>query len=166
MASVTKDILGHDSTFGGAFQAGKTVFTFSGAGQAGAGDLGTGLLVQDLQAQYAITVNKVWELGVGSRCYYIIGHPQGTLSMGRIVGPAPINAAFIARFTDACQVGKNVIGVATNVGFCGQDGTSVKDNGGVNFLNCLITAIGLRISASDMIVAEQLQIMFNSMTAK
>jgi hypothetical protein len=165
MASVTKDILGHDSTFGGAFQANKTLFTFAGGTTAGSSDIGSGLLVQDLQAQYSITVNKIWELGVGNRCYYMIGHPQGMLSMGRIIGPAPINAAFIEKFTDACAVGRNVIGIQTNAGFCGTDG-STTSTGGVNFMNCLITAIGLRISASDMIIAEQLQIMFNSMTSK
>jgi hypothetical protein len=156
------DILNQESTFGGAFQANKTLFTFSGGAQ---GDLGTGLLVQDLQAQYAVAVNKVWELGIGNRCYYIIGHPQGQLSLGRIVGPAPVSTAFITRFTDACKVGQNVITITTNSGFCGIDGKTTNDTNKIDFNNCLVTSIGLRVSSQDMIIAQQIAIMFNSMSA-
>src|SRR5262245_43751900 len=61
-----------------------------------------GFLVQNVQFNFAQQVTLLYEVG-SNYLYYVGGRAQGTASLGRIVGPAPLTAGLISRFNDICN---------------------------------------------------------------
>jgi hypothetical protein len=155
------DVLGYEGEkFGGAFKAWKTRVHFTGGGQKAT----AGMLVQDFQSQYAMSINRIWELASDPRTYYIIGRPQGQFNMGRLAGPEPLISTFISTFTDACNAAKNIITVDGEPGFCDENGAVV--HGGrrkLKFTSCLLSSVGFRINSGDMMMAQQLGGIFHGM---
>jgi hypothetical protein len=164
------DIFGRASQeFGGAMAADAVKLTFSGggAGAAGTGLFGAGMLAQQLQMQYQQQVTRIYEIG-SNFTYFVVGRTQGQLSMNRIIGPTAISSEFYKRYGDACKAEQN------NLTFTGAAGcTSSGVLGGGRFApsgdstftvkHALINSIGINVSAQDMVINEQVAMMFNSL---
>lgn len=152
-----------NDAYGGSFAADGAAITFPQFGGVGAGG-GVGLLVQNISVQYSQMITKIYELGT-KNCYYIGGRSQGSMSMSRIIGPRPIQLDFYQKFGDVCDAATNNIDISVRTG-CPTGGTQ---EGAVrpsvySCKFCVIMTIGMSVAAQDMVINEQLQMMFGSMT--
>jgi len=142
-------------SFGGAFSADAATITFPKAfGAAGADP---GLLVQQMRADYRQQVTRLYELG-SPRIYYVGGRTDGTATVQRIVGPRNIAAAFYERYGDVCNAKNNVIDVRMSMG-CGD---TVLGGSGYQAKYVVITQVGLSMTAENMLISENLQMMFSA----
>lgn len=113
-----------------------------------------GLLLQNLQFNFAQAVSTLYELG-SSDVYYVIGRAQGTAGISRVVGPSQLNLAFLERFGDGCRAPTNQITVGAKAG-C----TNNLGGGTYRLDGCLITSMGASMGAQDMLINEQIQMQF------
>ncbi len=155
-------------TFGGGFAADAANIFFGAVGPLAAGVLnavnaGVGLLTQNINIQYQQPINRIFEIG-GPFEYFVAGRPQGTMTLGRIVGPRAVTTAFYTTFGNVC------LGPLTQMIFAGASGcASLPTLGGRNGFEfgingALLQSIGISVSAQDMVINEQLQFMFISLT--
>jgi len=141
-------------SFGGAFAADAATITFPKAfGAAGADP---GLLVQNMTATYQQSVTRLYELG-SPRVYYVGGRTAGQATVARVVGPRNIAAAFYERYGDVCNAKNNVIDVRMSTGCGGAVGGA-----GYQAKYVVITSVGLSMKASDMLISENLQMLFSA----
>jgi hypothetical protein len=152
--------------FGGSFSSDSAFITFPnvvGLDGAFAGDFG--LLVQRLTTTYQQQVTRLYEVGTPA-IYYVGGRTAGDSSIDRIVGPRKVQPIFYRKFGDVCQALSNTLDFAIQTG-CGP-GQATSAAGGLSgrasytAYFCVITAIGLGIQASDMLINENLRLMFSS----
>lgn len=159
------DIFGRAAQeFGGAMAADAVSMTFSGGADT---LLDKGMLAQQLQMQYQQQVTRIYEIG-SNLTYFVVGRTAGQLSMARIIGPKAITAAFYARYGDACKADKNTLtfsGAAgcTVSGVIGNGIVPANDKSRFTVKHVLINSIGISVNASDMVINEQLAMMFNSL---
>ena len=94
------DVLGRrPSQLGGAFTADNALLF--GGGLLGANGP-AGSLVQSFQATYQQQVNQIFEVGSAYR-YYVVGRTQGTMTLGRIVGPISVQTDLLQKLGDVCS---------------------------------------------------------------
>lgn len=144
--------------FGGAFASDLATITFPGLGDAAGADYG--LLIQRMQTSYQQQVTRLYEVGKPA-VYYVGGRTSGDITVDRVIGPRSISSAFYTKFGDVCQAASNSLNfsVQTNC-------TNTDDNpsGWASYTAffCVITAISLGVQAADMLINENLRIMFSS----
>lgn len=161
--------------FNGSFAADGAAITFpqlgKGAAVAGAGLAaaaavgGAGLMTQNLNIQYSQVITKVYELGTNNT-YYIGGRSQGGMGLSRIIGPRPIQLAFYQKFGDVCDAATNTIELTVKAGCLTKDGAGREQNNGKSSYEaryCVIQSIAMSVAAMDMVINEQLQLMFGSL---
>ena len=150
--------------FGGSFASDQAVITFpnvQGLGGAFAADFG--LLVQRLQTAYQQNVTRLYEVGRPA-IYYVGGRTNGDTTIDRVVGPRTIQDVFYRKFGDVCQALSNTLDFSIRTGCEGASGAAFDQQGVVSYTAffCVITSIGLGIQAADVIINENLRIMFSS----
>ena len=138
----------------GAFAADSAKLTFPALLGGGAD---TGLLVQSMKASYSQQVTRLFEVG-SPAIYYVGGRTQGQASIARVVGPTKLAAAFYETYGDVCNASSNQLhfSLSTN---CGANA------GGRASYTCfyvVITQIGVSIASADMLINEQVEMMFSS----
>jgi hypothetical protein len=155
---MAQDIFGRvPLQFAGAFVADGAVATFGGL--AGGG---VGLLCQQLSFNYSQSVTRLYEIG-SNLAYYVVGRTQGSASASRVLGPRPVSTAFYRAYGNPCN--NNTITFRAGVG-CGPGAVGTGPGaGGSSSLTFVLTgvvlmSIAISVSAQDMIVNEQLQMMF------
>lgn len=164
------DIYGRSgSQFNGAFAADAARIVFGGGGGTGGLDAGVGLLTQQVNIGYTQQVSRLYEVGTNFT-YLIAGRTQGQASLGRVLGPRPIQVAFYSAYGNVCNAGRNVLNFQCDTGCPSGDQTRagvIAPTGGLTggayaftLANCVIVNIGMSVAAQDMIVNEQLQLMF------
>lgn len=154
--------------FGGSFASDLATITFpnvTGLGGTFAADFG--LLIQRMQTVYQQQVTRLYEVGRPA-IYYVGGRTNGDITIDRVVGPRTIQEVFYRKFGDVCQALTNTLDFEIATG-CGEFGTI---DGGAEGFNegyasyasffCVITSIGLGVQAADMLINENLRIMFSS----
>ena len=142
-------------SFGSSFAADAATLTFPAVGATG-GDADVGLLVQNLNMSYTQNVTRLYEVGQPT-IYYVGGRTQGQSAIGRVVGPRSISAQFYRKYGDICEAANNSLNFAISTG-C--------DNGARVAYTCLfvvITTIGISVAAADMLINEQVQMIFSSL---
>lgn len=144
-------------TFGGSFAADQAKITFPALINGVGAD--AGLLIQNMTASYTQQVTRLFEVG-SPAIYYVGGRTAGQASVARIIGPKKIAQEFYSTYGDVCRARTNTLhfSVATgcdvnSVGFARASYTA-------HFV--VITTIGVSIGAADMLINEQLQMMFSS----
>jgi len=159
------DILGRvPLMFGGAFIADGAVATFGGL--AGGG---VGLLCQQLSFSYQQSVVRLYEIG-SNLAFYIVGRTQGSAQAARVLGPRPVSLAFYTAYGNPCN--NNVITFKAGVG-CGSNVTSTGPGVGGNgytqitltLTGVVLMSISMSVAAQDMIINEQLQMMYIALMA-
>jgi hypothetical protein len=159
MSAIKTDIFGRlPLEFGGAFAADAAVCAFGGQGIAG----GVGLLTQQLSFQYQQQITRLYEVG-SRKTFYVAGRSQGNANIARVLGPRPVSAAFYALYGDVCNAANNtlVFGLATGCELPGDLGAQVA----FTLLGCVITSIGITVAAENMIVNENLTLMYVALLA-
>lgn len=113
-----------------------------------------GLLVQSLQVNYQQDVTRLYELG-SPKIYFVRGRSQGQVAMGKIVGATGPSKACILQYGDVCNIRNNNLGIDFSQGCSTTGGKSrIAMNG------CVITSIAYSVSTPDMIVNENITMLF------
>jgi len=153
--------------FGGSFAADLATITFPNVlGINGTYTADFGLLIQQMQTTYQQQVTRLYEVGRPA-IYYVGGRTSGDITINRVVGPRTIQAAFYQKFGDVCQALSNTMDFEIETG-CGDQGTTVVPvetfQGFASYTAyfCVITSIGLGVQADNMLINENLKIMFSS----
>jgi hypothetical protein len=145
------DIYGREQVpVGGVFISESALMTLSGAGE-----LGLAALVQQVYASYQQNFSMLFELG-SNTIYPVLGRPQGQLTIGRIVGSGGFSAAFF----DACQGGQTVSFSAKQGACNGLEGSTVA----ATLHGVFVTNYGIEMNVSDLMVKENVQAVFTSMS--
>lgn len=130
-------------TYNGGFRADQLRLTFAGLDVAG-------FLVQNVQFQYTQQITMLYEIG-SSNVYYVGGRAQGSATLARVVGPAPLGAQFLRQFNDLCS--------PQDINFDASNGCR---GGGVNYTleDAVLTTVSVSVQAQDVVINEQLQFIF------
>lgn len=135
----------------------------------GGNTFGVGMLTQNIQINYQQQINRLYEVGSNST-YFVGGRTQGQLAIGRVIGPRGVQVAFYTKYGNMCNARDNTINFSSS-GDC-STGASVAsgsigaaDGTGAKYTMkfCVITNIGISVGAQDMIVNENLQLLFVSL---
>jgi hypothetical protein len=145
------DVFGREQVpVGGIFVSERALMTISGAGE-----LGVAALVQNVSATYQQQFTMLFELG-SNTIYPIMGRPQGTLTIGRIVG----SGSFSDEFFNTCD-GGSTISFQASQGTCnGLEGSKVA----ATMSGVFVTQYGIEMSTQDLMVRENVQATFTSMS--
>lgn len=144
--------------YGGSFSADQARLTFpaliSGLGSE------SGLLVQQMQVNYQQQVTRLYEVG-SPRIYYVGGRTQGSAGLGRVVGPKKIAREFYRTYGDVCRARTNTLQFSVETGCDAEAAADSRVSIVCHFV--VITGVGFNVGAADMLINEQLQMMFSSM---
>ena len=146
------DIFNHQVAYGGAFSADAAMITF--------GNFGAGLLTQELQYQYQQKVSRIYELG--TRLVYLVsGRAMGQASISRVLGPKTLNVAFYQQFGSVCNAAYNNLSFSAVTG-CSVATATQQHEIGLN--NCVLEGVGGRVQSEDMLLFENLQMLYLCLT--
>lgn len=147
------DIFGRADQFGATLSADATKVTFN--------NFRKGFLVQQIQLTYSQNVTRIFELSSNSQ-YYVVGRPQGNVTLNRVVGPGVVGTAFINQFADACNAPSNTISFTSESG-CSTG--SVSTGPTYTMHNALITSMGVQVASNNMLINENFQMIFAGLEA-
>lgn len=146
--------------YGGAFSADAARVTFSSdPGLLGTSG-GVGMLTQQLSFNYQQQITRIYELG-SNLSFYVAGRTQGNLSIGRVIGPRPVAVAFYQKYGNVCNAATNHLDIEMSTG-CRQIGDFAQQYR-FSLKFCVISSIGVSVASQDMLINEQLQVMFASL---
>lgn len=140
--------------FGGSFSADQASVTFPALAGGGAD---AGLLMQNMQVNYTQQITRLYELS-SPAIYYVGGRTAGQASVGRVIGPRKIAAAFYQTYGDVCNAASNTLHFAMVTGCGAASGSRAAYT--AHFV--VIQSVGLSVGAQDMLINEQLAMMFSS----
>ncbi len=141
--------------YGGSFTADQAKVTFPALTGGGAE---AGLLMQNLQVSYVQNLVRLYELS-SPAVYYVAGRTSGQASAGRVVGPRKIAGAFYKTYGDVCNAKTNTLHFSMSAG-CG-DGATSRSSFTCHFV--VIQSVGFSVGAADMLINEQIGMIFSSM---
>lgn len=144
------DVFSRDVSYGGSFSADGCRVTFS--------DFGAGLLVQTLTYQYQQQISRLYEVG-SPYLYLIAGRTQGRVGMSRVIGPKRIMPAFYAKYGDVCKAGDNNLKIGAKTG-CHGGASDTGAEQKILLRNCVISQLGGSVNANDVLITENLDMMF------
>lgn len=149
------DIFGRaPSPFAGAFSADSSTLSLAGIDQALS-------LVQQLSINYTQPVNTLFEIGSNNR-YYVVGRTTGQMQMGRIIGPTVVSTALLQRLGNVCSAGNRDLTMTLGNSACTGTGTGKSVT--LMAKACVATMIGYSMQSQDMLINEQLQIIFGELS--
>lgn len=165
------DLFGRLSdAYGGAFAADAARITFAQdpgllgtAGAVGDANGGVGMLTQQLSFNYQQQITRIYEIGT-NYSFYVAGRTQGNLSIGRVIGPRPVAVAFYKKYGSVCDAATNHLDIEMATG-CRAIG-DYNQSYSFSMKFCVIMSIGVSVAAQDMMINEQLQVMFASLGMK
>lgn len=143
--------------FMGSFASDAARVAFAGGGTDGV--VGVGLLTQSLSCNYTQAITRLYEIGTNFT-YLVAGRTQGQISLGRVLGPRPVQAAFYAKYGNVCNAATNNLNFEATAGCNGVGATGTFTFG---IKNAVINSIGFSVAAQDMVINEQLAMMFVSL---
>ena len=119
-------------------------------------------------------VQRIYEIGSNS-VFLVAGRTQGQASIHRVMGPNAVAIAFYATFGNVCNASTNNINFTAQAR-CGTGNITTGDYGptqslgssntgsgaGVNIglYSCVIQSYGGGIQAQEMVVNEQIQLLY------
>jgi hypothetical protein len=143
------DIFSRTVGYGGAFSADGAVITFGSY-------LGAGMLAQSIQWSYMQDVKRIYEIG-SNNVFLVAGRTVGQASVQRVMGPTVLATTFYSTFGNVCNAASNSI-VFSALAKCGVGGSGTSVN--VGLYNCVIQSYGGGVAAQDMVVNEQISMLF------
>lgn len=159
--------------FGGAFAADSACINLGINCEDGSGNPVeiNGLLTQQLQIQYQQQITRLYEVG-SQKTYYVAGRPQGTATLARVLGPNNIVTLLYSCLGDVCNADRNDMCFCVEAGClsrpegaldCAGDSVDGVDGMSICLKNVVMQSIGFAIQAQDMIINENLSLMFTAM---
>ena len=150
------DIYSRSVSYGGAFSADGAVITFGG-------NLGVGMLAQSINWSYVQNVQRIYEVG-STAVYLVAGRTQGQASINRIMSPSAIATPFYSSFGNVCNASGNNITFSPAASCGGLRGNNLGTANNITLYSCVIQSYGGGIQAEQMVVNEQVQMLFIYMT--
>lgn len=144
-------------SFGGSFAADQGKITFPQL--IGGQGADAGLLIQNMNASYTQQVTRLFEVG-SPNIYYVGGRTSGQANIARVVGPRKIAREFYMTYGDICQARTNTLHFSVSTGCDGQQTGVARASYTAHFV--VITTIGIAVAAADMLINEQLAMLFSS----
>ena len=150
------------SNLGGVFTSDRAKLVFGG------NILST--LVQQIQLNYSQAITRLYEVN-SDNIYYVGGRTQGQANFGRVIGPSGTSRDVYNRYGDVCNARGNTIDLTLAETDCsslvpGGAGTvnnpSAPTTYSLSF--CVLSAIGISLTAQDMIINENMAITFGSLS--
>lgn len=121
------------------------------------------MLTQQVNFSYQQQINRIYEIG-SNTSFYVAGRTQGNMNVSRILGPRKIATQFYTKYGDVCQAATNNLDIQMATG-CSKVGEFAQ-NYAFGMKYSVMTSIGVSMQAQDMMINEQLQLMFSSLTMK
>jgi hypothetical protein len=118
------------------------------------------MLLQSTTLQYQQNITRLWELG-SNKTFFFAGRTQGQISAKRIIGSKNAQLAFVKQFGDVCNMKKNHMTIMMKAG-C----TDAQDRGKLSASGCVVQSVSYSIVASDMIINEDISILFARLESK
>lgn len=140
--------------FGGAFAADSSELILPGSSDA------KGLLVQQLQFTYAQQVTRLYEIG-SQAIYYVGGRTNGDASINRVLGPRKLAVQFYTDYGDLCKAGSNTMQFKMSAK-C-PTGAQTRADATLVLGMTVITQVGVTMTAQDMLINEQLRMMYSGL---
>jgi len=123
------------------------------------GDMGEDMLVQQVSTQYQQNVNRLWEVG-SPKTYFIAGRTQGQMQIRRVLGPKNgVSQGFIKKYGNVCNLQGNSLALAM-VATCASCDTPLNPKPSVKLSGVCLTSVGYAVAAVDMIINEDLTLLF------
>lgn len=119
----------------------------------------TGLLLQNMGVTYSQQVTRLFEVG-SSNIYYVAGRTSGQANIARVVGPRKLAREFYLTYGDVCRARTNTLHFSVSTGCDTTQNNTARASYTAHF--AVITTIGLTVAAGDMLINEQLALMFSS----
>lgn len=162
----------------------KSVFTSAANSVAGTfsvnnGGMTTGLgkalgLVTNVSINYSQTINRIFDMNMDFRpannkspMYYVGGRAQGNVSIGRILGPkggAQDYCTFYHEYGNVCGIKESLLFTfkadTAERKPAGADATCDKEDMKFTIIDPLMTTIGITQNANDVIINENVTLMF------
>ena len=143
--------------FGGSFAADNARVTFPAL--TGGAVVDAGLLVQSMQANYTQQVTRLFEVG-SPNMYYVGGRTAGNAAVQRVIGPRMIAKEFYQTYGDICHARTNTLHFSVQTG-CDVNATGfARAAYTAHFV--VINTIAISVAAGDMLINENLGMMFSS----
>ena len=111
-------------------------------------------LLQSVVIQYQQRITRLWELG-SAKTYFFAGRTEGTIQAKRIIGAKNASLAFIKQFGDVCNMAGNHLTITMDAG-C----TSPVNQGALTCSGCVINGVSYSVQAQEMIINEDVHIMY------
>lgn len=120
-----------------------------------------GMIFQNIQFSFSQRVTMLYEIG-SAFVYYVGGRAQGTMAIGRVIGPSEGSIDFITKYGNICEPDDIKFSAS---GSCGPTSSASQ---GVDYTlkNAVLTTVGVSVNANDIIVNENLQLLFTDMDAQ
>ena len=142
--------------FGGAFAADKGLIT-PNKGL-------TGVMMQNLSLNYSQNVTRIYEIGKVNETphvYYIGGRSQGTMQAAHVIGPKLAMKEYYENFSDVCEAETNDIEIKLTKADCRPGGGAKTISYKAKY--CVLIQIGMSVSAQDLVINENSQLMFSNL---
>lgn len=164
-----KSIFTPAQKWAGSFRADMLTLTFAPSANA-ADNITSGMLIQNMQFNFQQSVQMLYELGANgpaqntqnsTNVYYVAGHAQGTASIQRIVCPGKLLISFFQKYGNVCTPGDCSFGGAQ----AKCENAPANTAGSVNYIlkNCILTTLGGSVNSNDVVMSEQLGLMFTDL---
>lgn len=154
--------------FRGSFASDGAKVVFAGANTSGrsfgtdAARGGVGLLTQQLSVQYSQAISRLYEIGT-NYTFLVAGRTQGQVQMNRVLGPRPVQGAFYRKYGNVCNAGSNNISFQLESS-CDASAVAPQNVESFSIHHAVITNMGFNVAAQDMMINEQVAMMFVSLT--
>lgn len=160
-----------DQTIGGAFTAENCTLNLGTDAQ---GQEIGGAIVQRVQFNIERPINFIYEIpnapGQPQKVYYVGGRRRGQATFERVVGGSATFSAFVSTYGPLCDApGKDITLTATGqceiaaAGAQGQPGAAAQTTK-YTLKTPKITALGASVSAQDIVIVENVQLVFLDLT--
>lgn len=144
---MSRDVFNREVDLGTPLAADATRLLFADIGQ-------EDMLVQNVTVQYAQNINRLYEVG-SAKTFFIAGRTQGTINIKRVIGGKGVSGGFVKKYGDVCNMASNVLAFSFEAG-C-TDGSNV---GSITASACVINSVAYSVAAADMIINEDISMMF------
>ena len=159
--------------FQGSFASDGAKVIFASGGTNASGEfLGVGMLTQQLSVQYSQAVTRLYEIGTNFT-FLVAGRTQGQVTLARVLGPRAVQMSFYTKYGNVCNADTNNVNFETETG-CekGTPGAAapvipggLAEGHKFGVHNAVITSLGITVNAQDMMINEQITMMFVQLTS-
>lgn len=109
-------------------------------------------LAQNANFQFSQRIAMLYEIG-SNDVYFVGGRAQGTVTIGRVVGPGALAGITVSTLGDIC-------GDRPTVTMSAEGCNNASGSRTYKMEGCILTAISGTITAQDIVLNENLQLMF------